>query len=123
MDTVATWIRGILSALLLILAGWWLYMVASNLSIAPQTNSSGEVVLDSYQRAKDILLVVFPLLTTALGYWFGAAGKEKAEEKADSAQTQLTSAQTQLAEVVDQSAVPGILEKAKAANPKAFGLE
>lgn len=103
MDKVAMWTRASLSGLLLLLTVWWLYVVANHLSVAPQTNESGEVVLDTFQRAKDILLVVLPLLTTALGYWFGAAGKEKAEQKAEAAQSEL-------------------LDVAKRANPQAFGL-
>lgn len=78
-----------LTALLLGLTVWWLVLVANEMSTQPQVGSDGKVVMDEFQRAKDILLVVLPLLTTALGYWFGAAGREKAEGKADMAEKKL----------------------------------
>lgn len=107
-------IRAVLTVLLLVLSGWWLALVASNMSTPPTLGTDGKVVLDEFQRAKDILLVVLPLLTTALGYWFGAAGKEKAEEKADRSAKQLDS-------VLD-AAPAGVLEEAKRQHPDAFGL-
>jgi hypothetical protein len=114
METLSTWIRGAFTLLLLVLTVWWLTVVASKLGNKPQVDESGAVTLDEFQRAKDILLVVLPLLTTALGYWFGAAGKATAEEKAEAATTQLQ-------EVLDVGG-EGLLAAAKQRNPGAFGL-
>ena len=43
---------------------------------------------DEFQRAKDIFVLVLPLLTTAVGYWLGSQGTAKAEEKTEVAQKQ-----------------------------------
>jgi hypothetical protein len=114
VETINTWIRGSLTFLLLVLTVWWLTKVADHLSTAASVDDAGNVTLDPFQRSKDILLVVLPLLTTALGYWFGAAGKAKAEENADTAKQQLN----EVLDVGDK----GLLEAAKQKNPAAFGL-
>jgi hypothetical protein len=114
METVNTWIRASLTLLLLALTVWWLYYVAAHLGTTPTVDDEGNVILDQFERSKSILLVVLPLLTTALGYWFGAAGKAKAEEGADVAKAQLNS----VLDVADK----GVLETAKKAHPTAFGL-
>jgi hypothetical protein len=103
----------VLTIILLALVTWWLWLVALRLSIAPTKDSAGNV-LDQYQRAKDILLVILPLSTTALGYWFGVQGKDKAEAQAETANAQLTA-------VVD-AAPEGTLKDAMEKHPKAFGL-
>ncbi|MDQ2707546.1 MAG: hypothetical protein M3Z25_07870 [Actinomycetota bacterium] len=74
---------------------------------------SGNIVVDEYQRAKDILLVVHPLVTTTFGFWFGAQGKDQAQTRADQAHQQLTA-------VVAASTDPEILQKAKTSSPHAF---
>ena len=112
MKDVALWIRGALTLVLLALTAWWLLKVSTTLDASPIKDSDGNVV-DSYQRAKDILLAVLPLLTLALGYWFGSAGKEKSDAKADAAQTRLTA--------VMDAGEPGLLQRARQLNPKAFG--
>ena len=114
METVNTWIRGVLTFMLLALTVWWLTQVASVLQTLPVVDASGKVSLDAFGRSKDILLVVLPLLTTALGYWFGAAGKAKAEDSADQAKVQLK-------EVLNASD-KDLLTPAKKNNPVAFGL-
>jgi hypothetical protein len=114
METVNTWIRGVLTFMLLALTVWWLSQVARLIETPPVLDATGKVTLDAFSRAKDILLVVLPLLTTALGYWFGAAGKAKAEDSADQAKVQLK-------EVLNASG-EDLLTKAKANNPAAFGL-
>jgi hypothetical protein len=114
METWNTIIRALLTLVLLVASLWWLGEVAGLLSTAPETDTVGNVIVDPYQRSKDILLVVLPLLTTALGHWFGAAGKAKAEDKADAAIQQLH-------EVLDVGS-GDLLPKAKENNPRAFGL-
>ena len=63
----------------------WLILVATRLGVPPQYRENGDLEIDEYARAKDIFVAILPLATTVLGYWFGAAGKEKVEEKADAA--------------------------------------
>ena len=112
MEMLTTRIRAMFSTLVLLLAVWWLWEVQRRLGTEPRLDDKGSVVVDEFQRAKDILLVVLPLVTTILGYWFGAQGKEKAEEKAKEATAKLEA-------VVDASGA-GVLEKAKTMHPNAF---
>src|SRR5262245_2336795 len=78
-------LRFVLTLLLFALAVWWLIELAFQLGTAPTIDAQGKIVVDKFQRAKDILLVVLPLVTSALGYWFGAQGKEQEQERAESA--------------------------------------
>jgi hypothetical protein len=70
---------------------WWLYEVAQRLGLAPVVNDQGAVVLDEFQRAKDILVLVFPLLTAAGGYWLGNKGAESARAEARESNAKLES--------------------------------
>ena len=78
--------RFVLTLVLLGLTIWWLAVVASLLGVGPTNDKAGKLLFDPFQRSKDILLAVMPLPTVALGYWFGAAGKQEAEKKADKAE-------------------------------------
>lgn len=124
-DGKAGWIQTIVRAsLTLILLGlsiWWLAEVASRLGTAPTKDTKGNIIVDQYQRAKDILLVVLPLVTTALGYWFGSQGKDKAETAANAAKDETQNTKEQLAGVkAVVSTNPELLERAKHLYPKAF---
>jgi hypothetical protein len=110
-----TILRFVLTLLLFALAVWWLIELALQIGTAPTIDAQGKVVVDKFQRAKDILLVVLPLVTSALGYWFGAQGKEQEQERAESARSQLEA-------VVSASTDPGLLQKARSQYPDAFGL-
>jgi len=94
------------------IAVWWLALVANRLGVKPEVNQQGAVVLDQFQRAKDVLLVVLPLFSASLAYWVGSQGTEKAKKEAAGATAKLEA-------VIDTSA-KGILEEAKAKHPKAF---
>ena len=115
--------RLLITAMLLLLCGWWLWVVAQKLSIEPVLSSDGKVVFDQFQRAKDVLLAVLPLLTLALGYWFGTQGTAKAEQKADEAKKDAKTAQEQVVAIVGASTDVDLLAKAQSVNPRAFGLE
>jgi hypothetical protein len=115
METFNTWIRGAVTAAILVVAAWWLVQVSNRLGTAPRTDAEGKIVVDEYQRAKDILLVVLPLVTTAIGYWFGVQGKDAAEKKADEA----TEAKTA---ILATSKDPDLLKSARDKYPTAFGL-
>ena len=91
---------------------WWLFEVARRLGVPPTVNAQGAVVLDAFQRAKDILALVLPLFTAALAYWVGNRGASQAEEKADAATKQLDA-------VLDASPM-GVLKKAQDEHPEAF---
>ncbi|WP_433562959.1 hypothetical protein ACQP1O_36925 [Nocardia sp. CA-151230] len=112
-------IRAAITLVLLGFTAWWLGVVASDLDVMPARDSAGDVV-DSYQRAKDILLVVLPLLTSALGYWFGVAGRAQAEAKAVQADAAAERTNLQLKTVLDTSTEPGLLDKARRQYPEAF---
>lgn len=102
----------VVTAGVFILVVIWMVAVWKNLGAAPVYNEDGTVKLDEFARAKDILVLVFPLLTTAVGFWLGSQGTAKAEEKADKADAQKTA-------VLD-SAEPGLLETARQNYPDAF---
>jgi len=113
MDRLSTSIRAAVTGAVLLLAAWWFLEVARRLGTEPKVDGDGKVLVDEYQRAKDILLVVLPLLTTAFGYWFGAHGKEKAEATAARAQEESKA-------LVATSADPDLLAKAREKYPTAF---
>ena len=128
MDKAAMWIRGLVTLALFALSAWWLAQVSGEVGSAPVPDANG-LVLDRFQRSKDILLVVLPLLGTALGYWFGAAGRESAEGKAKQASAEAETAhqearqtEQRLTSVLATSADTDLLKRAREQHPEAFGL-
>ena len=119
METDSNWPRLSITGALLLLVVWGLVLVTMHMSTGMTKDGAGNVV-DTYQRSSDILHLVLPLLTIALGYWFGAAGKAKAEKKAEDAQGEATAAKQKLGVVLGMSE-PDMLHRAKAAYPEAFG--
>jgi hypothetical protein len=111
-QNLGTILRFTITLILFALAAWWLLVVYGALDVFPQRDDQGNIV-DRYQRGKDILLVVLPLLTIALGYWFGAAGKKEAEEKAEKTQQKLNG-------VLDSTTETNLLAQAKEKYPQAF---
>jgi hypothetical protein len=121
MEKAAMYIRAVLTGVLFLITTYWLLEVAGQISSVPTRDDDGQT-LDTYQRAKDVLLVVLPLLTTALGYWFGAAGRESAEAKASAALSEAKRTQQKLEGVLGSSREQDLLSKAQALYPDAFGL-
>ncbi|MGW5724073.1 hypothetical protein ACWEVP_48465 [Amycolatopsis sp. NPDC003865] len=121
MEKFGTWVRALLTFALLIGVALWLVEVAGTIGI-PVVKSSDGTVFDQFQRAKDVLAVITPLLTTALGYWFGSAGRQEAQTTASAARAEADQAHRRLAGVLDSSSEPGLLAKARAADPEAFGV-
>jgi hypothetical protein len=121
MKDFGTWVRMGITVVLLAMAAAWLFVVYSALG-EPTVKGADGSVLDQFQRSKDILLVVMPLLTTALGYWFGSAGRQEAQNTANMAQDAAEMAQRKLASVLDSSVESGLLDKAKEKDPEAFGV-
>ena len=120
MKDFGTWVRALLTFALLIGVALWLIEVASTVGI-PVVKSSDGTVFDEFQRTKDVLAVITPLLTTALGYWFGSAGRREAENTATSARAEADRVHRRLAGVLDSSSEPGLLAKARSVDPGAFG--
>jgi hypothetical protein len=77
--------RFVITLLLFAIVVFWMWTMSVHLRTAATNDQSGNPV-DPFQRSKDVLLVALPLLTTAIGYWFGAEGKENAEQRAHDAQ-------------------------------------
>jgi hypothetical protein len=78
-----------------LLVAWWLLEVARRLGTRPIVEN-GAVTLDEFQRAKDILVLVLPLLTAAAGYWFGNKGAEGAKDDAERSKEETRKAEARL---------------------------
>lgn len=102
-----------------VIAIWWLYIVYQRIGMKPEIDMAGNVILDEYQRAKDILLVVLPLFTAALAYWTGSQGTTQAKKEAKDARQETGDAKRQLEAVIDSSP-EGVLKRAKDEHPEAF---
>lgn len=88
---------------------WWLFLVQDKIGSIPTLDDEGNVILDEWQRAKDILLVIVPLFTAAMGYWIGSKESADAREDAATAQEQRVEAEKRV------GALSGAL------SPEAFG--
>lgn len=128
--TFGSFFRAIITIGLLLATLWALDKVYGVIDEAPTVNEKGEVTLDKYQRTKDILLVVLPLLTTALGYWFGAKESEQAQKdkvaavngavaEKQQATEEKEKTHKQMQAILDSSKVP-LLDMAKSQYPQAF---
>jgi hypothetical protein len=95
-----------------LIAVWWLFEVSRRLGIAPTPGPGGDIVVDEFQRAKDILVIVLPLFTAAIGYWVGSQGTTEAKKDADEARDKL--------EAVVSEAPSDVLERARAKHREAF---
>ncbi len=107
---------------------WALYYVFQDHGTAPEVDSSGKVTVDKYANSKDILLVVLPLSTAAVGYWFGNKGVSDANAQATDAKAETAAAQQETKAVVAAASAKlpqgtDILAEAKASHPDAFGLK
>lgn len=111
-----------ITAALLLGFGWWLWVVFQNLGVRAEVDADGTIVLDKFQRAKDVLLaVLLPLVTLAFGYWFGTQGTAKAEEQADKATAEAKNAEERITTIVGASQDTDLLTRARRQNPRAFG--
>jgi hypothetical protein len=121
--SMSDWFRGlgtlITTVFVFVILIWWLVIVARYVGVAPSLDSTGKVTLDKFGNAKGILLVVFPLATTCIGYWFGNQGTNQANANADKAQGAADSAKAQLSAVLD-AAPAGTLATAKQMHKEVF---
>jgi hypothetical protein len=122
-DDDGTKVRGFITAAVLLITVWWLWEVSRRIGTEPVKDDAGNVTVDEYQRAKDILLVVLPLVTTAFGFWFGSHGKEKAEKKAEDAERKTEEARAALSTVEQEAhAAERMVAALRAADPERFQL-
>ncbi len=63
----------VVTALIFVFVAMWSLAVWKNLGKAPVYLADGKTVeVDEFLRAKDIFVLVLPLLTTTVGYWLGS---------------------------------------------------
>jgi len=126
-----TWIKGagtiVVTLFIFVIVGAWLYFTATKVGVAPVFNSKGIPTIDQYGRAKDILLIVFPLATAAVGFWFGNQQTAQAQKQADTAtqsaqlaHAQARQSQAKVEAILGASNDTELIQKAKAASPSAF---
>jgi hypothetical protein len=117
----------VVTAISFVLVGWSLYYVFHNLGVAP-TISNGTVTANPLQSAKDVLTVVVPFASAAIGFWFGADGKVAAQNQAQQAQRQASDERDRATRADQQKgavlqAAPdakALLDRAKDLVPEAF---
>ncbi len=124
IKNIGTWVT---TVFVFALVAWALYYVFADHGTPAVLDAHGHVTLDKYGRSKDVLSVVFPLATAAVGYWFGNKGVSDANAHADEATARATAAQKETKAVVAAASAklpPGtdILTEAKNAHPEAFGI-
>lgn len=106
----------VVTAVIFVFVAMWSVAVWKNLGKPPQYLADGKTVkVDEFARAKDIFVLVLPLLTTAVGYWLGSQGTVKAEKKADAAEADKTSA------LQNAAASQATLDHIQRTHPEAFG--
>jgi hypothetical protein len=113
MERWQTGLRFALTVILFAIVIGLCVVLLTQINTQPTRDANGGVIVDQWQRGKDVLSLFLPLLTTALGYWFGAAGKDQARADAAKARDQLTA-------VTSVSTDSDILAKAKQAHGEAF---
>jgi hypothetical protein len=84
----------ITTVILAIMVGGWLVAVGMQLRRPVVYDSGGKVTLDTFTRAKDVLTLLLPFLTTAVGFWLGTQGTTQMERQANKAAAEADLAQT-----------------------------
>ena len=116
----------VMSIALFIVVLTWIIFVGMHIGTQPVLNKDGTVQMDAYARAKDILVLLLPLLTTAAGFWLGSQGTGQAQKQAEAATTAEKKAQDQRSAILSVAPqMPGdkdLLTVARDAHPAAFDL-
>ena len=98
----------------------------------PIYNQDGTLRMDQFIRARDVLALVLPFLTTVAGFWLGSQGTAQAQNQAEAAQNRAKGAQDELTRKSDQMAAviayassklpegENVLDGARQAHPEAF---
>ena len=71
----------ITTIVLAIMVGAWLIAVALQLGQPVVYDNSGKITLDTFTRAKDVLTLLLPFLTIAVGFWLGTQGTAQIERQ------------------------------------------
>lgn len=115
----------VVTILIFVFVAMWSVAVWQNLGSPPKYLPDGKTVkIDEFARAKDIFVLVLPLLTTAVGYWLGSQGTVKAQQRADDAEAAKTSAlQAASAAKSEAAATQAVLDHVKGTHPQAFAAQ
>lgn len=105
----------------------WSVVVLFRLNTPPHVGKDGvTVTYDTFQRAKDIFVLILPLLTTAAGFWLGSVGTANAKAEAANAKQETSDVKDQKEALLSASRVlpanTDLLTAAKDLHPEAFGL-
>ncbi len=124
VENVGSWIT---TVFVFAVVAWALYHVFEDHGTAAVLDKNGKVTLDKFANSKDILAIVLPLATAAVGYWFGNKGVADANAQADGAKAEATAAQQETKAVVATASAKlpvgtDILAEAKKSHPDAFGI-
>ena len=101
-----------------LLTVWWLYLVQRRLGQAPIIQN-GNVILDEFQRAKDILIVVLPLFSASVAYWLGSREVAEAKNEMLKARQETAVADQKLKALLEQGP-DDLLGKAAQKYPQVF---
>ena len=116
----------VMSIALFIVVLTWVIVVGIHIGTQPVLNKDGTVQMDAYARAKDILVLLLPLLTTAADFWLGSQGTGQAQKQAEAATTEAKKAQDQRSAILSVAPpMPGnkdLLTVARDAHPAAWDL-
>ena len=114
------WAKMIVTVVTAGIAVWWLIEVSYRIGEAPMKDGAGNITVDTYQRAKDVLVLVLPLFSAAIGYWLGSVGKEKADAGKENAEAAAAKKAQALDAVLGVSNDEELLQRARDTFPDAF---
>lgn len=95
----AFWFRGGLTLIIVAMVFYSLCRLYGELRV-PATPT------DSFSRAKDVFVIVFPVMTSIVAFWFGADAKDRADSRADQARQTLLDAVKNHPEAFKNSSEP-----------------
>ncbi len=113
------WGSIVVTVLVFVAFFWTLYYLLHNISDTPKMTGT-TTIRDQFDRSKTAIGFTAPLVTLALGYWFGADGKAKAEAKAEGAVAEAKQANAETKAVLSVVQDPEIVTKARQVDSRAF---
>lgn len=97
-----------------LIVAWWLFEISKRLGMPPTKDAAGNIIIDEFQRAKDVLVIVLPLFTASIAYWVGSQGTTEAKNDAEKSREKL--------EAVVSEAPADVVERARTKYPEAFAV-
>jgi len=101
-------------------------VVGLSVGRVPVYSKDGTVQLDQFARAKDIFVLLLPLMTTAAGFWLGSQQTGHAQKQAAAARATAKKATDQQTAILSVTPpLPGgkdVLTAAKEAHPEYFDM-